>query len=835
MDNHGGGGMNGNNHNHSNGGDYNPWATPYASVHDATGNSQYAPPHHPFAASHRSMSMPAQHTHYSQHHNGSLHAMTQPHDITAAYNASDLEGLALVPLSGNAANANRQTTTTTTTTPAYPPQHQQTNHNQYYAHGADDQSRYPNLTRAWSGRAEPYHQQQHSHQPTYPPQYPPPPTRPPTWYDPPQPPPQLPQQSTDHNQTLNRPVTQPAPQSVAQSSQRQQSIGDSWQRISMHAQPLSPQRARPPQTSASTATAFAPGSDAAYIQQCIHSLRVVDLSSICEKLGRPKSGNKAELQNRIVAYLRSPSVTKERLAEVRRIVSQIGRNPPYNSHSEQIQSNGHTVTHVDVCPVCRLEPNKLRGESMLTCRICGTRECTKCAGDPTPDSKRALADPAKFACGPCRVSEDPWLPLITPAASCREASLLGVKTLALPPFTSGELAPSGARYCKARVEFKISEALWSRLISPDAARTPSAPKRVLCVRISSALRNDKVPRCYWPRHVIIKVNGQQWTSARLMPRNANAPLGAKSNDEPIVLVGNTGPGIVSDSAETFSSSSETNVVPAKHVLKQGINIVEMFGAFDRGNVPEHAYGAAPGGNAFQLVVQLVNAATFDDIIKGCRADETKDEAVARAKRSFVGGDEDDDDDLMVLSSKLPLKCPLTGKYAGVPARTVKCRHLAVFDRDTFLLMERRARKWKCPICTNAVKLCEVFVDGYASHVLEELKRLGEEDAEVEVDPNGFWRYGGEKNKWRPVVYSGTAVDGRDQRNDKADAEQNNVESTVAQPSAPPQPSAQPTEPKMEHTANHVSIPEALSPSYSPSYSDGGPPPGVEVIDLIDSD
>ena len=464
---------------------------------------------------------------------------------------------------------------------------------------------------------------------------------------------------------------------------------------------------------------------------------------------------------------------------------------------------------------------------MLTCRVCGTRECTKCAGDPTPDSKRALADPAKFACGPCRIAEsDPWLPLITPAASCREASLLGVKTLALPPFTSGEVAPSGAKYCKARVEFNISEALWSRLISPDAARTPSAPKRVVCVRISSALRNDKVMRCYWPRHVVVKVNGQQWTSARLFKRNANAPLGGKSSDEPIVLVGNTGPGIVVDSDQN-STSSETSV-PAKRVLKQGNNVVEMFGALDRGNVPEHAYGAAPSGNAFQLVVQLVNAATFNDIKEWCHADETKENAVARVKRTFMAGDDDDDDDLMVLSSKLPLKCPLTGKYAGVPARTVKCRHLAVFDRDTFLLMERRARKWKCPICTNAVKLCEVFVDGYASHVLEELKRLGEEDAEVEVDPNGFWRYGGEKNKWRPIVYSGTAVDDRDQRNDKADAEQNNVESTVAQPSAPPQPSAQPTEPKMEHTANHADVADRVRED-----SDGGPPPGVEVIDLTD--
>ena len=566
-------------------------------------------------------------------------------------------------------------------------------------------------------------------------------------------------------------------------------------------------------------------SDVSYVRKTVQLLRNIDLSELCRQMGLSKTGTKSVLQERILERL-SRATARER-SQIRQYTANAYHNsgsslrastggwpnrddpdrsrvPPHRPLGANSTATGiaayfsptkaeyanekpapgmsltpsctppslHRATSAPpapkksaegLCSICLRAPIAFRGESMLSCRVCKVCECSRCAGDPTPGSKRAAADPARFACAPCRLAEsDPWLPLQTPATTCRESSLLGVATLEHPEYTRGsqDLAASGAVLCTARVMFDLSPGMWARLTRPNAAQAGSAGQtRVLCVRIASVLRNDRASRCYWPRYAKLTMNGQSWTSANLYKRNPAAPLGGQSRDDPVVLFGSDGPGIAPAPDTGLGAGGEAGKLMAAYVLCPGKNVIELRGAADRGQTPEHSYGAAPIGPAFQLVVQLVYAATFDDIRAQNIPDETPAEAESRVRRCIQGGgDGDSDDDAIVaLSSSLPLKCPLTGRWADIPARGKTCRHLGVFDRDTYLEMQRRARKWKCPCCSADLPPGSLVVDGYANAALQTLRRkLGEDvwgEVDVEVDPDGRWRGVGQGDRARAAVQS----------------------------------------------------------------------------------
>ncbi|KAJ1773433.1 E3 SUMO-protein ligase pli1 [Coemansia sp. RSA 487] len=104
-------------------------------------------------------------------------------------------------------------------------------------------------------------------------------------------------------------------------------------------------------------------------------------------------------------------------------------------------------------------------------------------------------------------------------------------------------------------------------------------------------------------------------------------------------------------------------------------------------------------------------------------------------KASAGGD--DDDDLISTGALVSLKCPLGLCRISTPTRSKYCQHSQCFDCETFLQLNRRAGKWKCPVCSVVVDSWrELIVDGYFEEILQ---GTSQNDDHVYIEPNGDWK------------------------------------------------------------------------------------------------
>ena len=92
---------------------------------------------------------------------------------------------------------------------------------------------------------------------------------------------------------------------------------------------------------------------------------------------------------------------------------------------------------------------------------------------------------------------------------------------------------------------------------------------------------------------------------------------------------------------------------------------------------------------------------------------------------------------------VPLNDPFTRRRINIPARSVKCRHLACWDLQTYLEMNSEINYFSCPLCRETAYSDEIEVDSYMWNILKKLPQP--RPGEVEVDEVLI----GENADWKP--------------------------------------------------------------------------------------
>ncbi|KAL2332057.1 hypothetical protein Fmac_019638 [Flemingia macrophylla] len=218
------------------------------------------------------------------------------------------------------------------------------------------------------------------------------------------------------------------------------------------------------------------------------------------------------------------------------------------------------------------------------------------------------------------------------------------------------------------------------------------------------LLNDKVSfRMHWPKYTDLKING---LPVRAINRPAAQLLGANGRD--------TGP----------------TITP---YIKDGINKVSLNGCDAR---------------IFCFGVRIVKRLSMSEILSMIPKEsdgERFEDALARVCCCVGGGNANDnadsDSDLEVVSDtfSINLRCPMSGSRMKIAGRFKPCVHMGCFDLEVFVEMNERSRKWQCPICLKNYALENIIIDPYFNRITTMLKNCGEEIAEIEVKPDGYWR------------------------------------------------------------------------------------------------
>lgn len=105
--------------------------------------------------------------------------------------------------------------------------------------------------------------------------------------------------------------------------------------------------------------------------------------------------------------------------------------------------------------------------------------------------------------------------------------------------------------------------------------------------------------------------------------------------------------------------------------------------------------------------------------------------VEEIKKEYTNGD----DDLVVATSSLSLKCPLTYSRMTMPAKSIYCLHIQCFDCLSFLQLQEQIPTWTCPICSRVIQLADLAVSDYYLEILQNVSKGVEL---VTLRPDGSW-------------------------------------------------------------------------------------------------
>lgn len=104
--------------------------------------------------------------------------------------------------------------------------------------------------------------------------------------------------------------------------------------------------------------------------------------------------------------------------------------------------------------------------------------------------------------------------------------------------------------------------------------------------------------------------------------------------------------------------------------------------------------------------------------------------------SLLSGQEDDDVIVESDSINVLLKDPLAYIRIRVPIQLIHCKHVQCFDGEVFLELQLQVPTWRCPLCSQSIKLEDLLVCQWMQEVLQ---NVGDDDIEsIEVERDGVW-------------------------------------------------------------------------------------------------
>lgn len=92
-------------------------------------------------------------------------------------------------------------------------------------------------------------------------------------------------------------------------------------------------------------------------------------------------------------------------------------------------------------------------------------------------------------------------------------------------------------------------------------------------------------------------------------------------------------------------------------------------------------------------------------------------------------------DIVVESSVMSLKDPVSTTKIAIPCRSTLCTHNRCFDAAYFLHLQEQAPTWQCPICNKAISFEALAVDEYVQEILDRAPRGTDQ---VTIEPDGQW-------------------------------------------------------------------------------------------------
>ncbi|KAK3296217.1 PINIT domain-containing protein [Chaetomium fimeti] len=435
----------------------------------------------------------------------------------------------------------------------------------------------------------------------------------------------------------------------------------------------------------------------AEVQSLVRTIQVPAISkailqSICAVNGIPKTGNKSELQRRIIQQINSCSDARdwERLHEIRESI--VNRAPIYVTPSLVSQSQSQPQPQSQVSQVS-LRSQPIPQPSYYQ----SSRPQT-----PPNYAMGSYNQPSYGALNGLRSQNPPSVGYQNPptgaAARLRPNAGLVAPAIAYKssPFYELKYQVGDVKTLEVMAAHRNSERV-SIKVQDHPALQLCLTDRTMRVMVLCTAGNIGVQEISFPYQCELKVNGG----------DIKANLRGLKNKP-----GSTRPVDITDSLR-LRPASYTNNVELTYALTQ---------------------------KKFYLALIVCKSVPIDTLVSQIQKKIRKESVVAEITKKAS------DPDVVATSQNLSLKCPLSYMRLNLPCRGVSCNHIQCFDATSYLQLQEQGPQWLCPICNKPAPFEQLAIDEYARQILA---KTTDEVEQVTIEPNGEWAIPGAKKEETP--------------------------------------------------------------------------------------
>lgn len=182
------------------------------------------------------------------------------------------------------------------------------------------------------------------------------------------------------------------------------------------------------------------------------------------------------------------------------------------------------------------------------------------------------------------------------------------------------------------------------------------------------------------------------------------------------------------------TKQHTKGIKGKPGSARPADLTPYFSLFDRAILVRIVYSDAL--EKYIFYTYIVEEIPLDQLSKEIESKPhipTSTTRLTIQKENEAGADEDED--IVVATSSLSLRCPLTYARMKQPVRSIYCDHIQCFDGPSFLSMQQRIPLWQCPVCSAYIDQHSLAVSDYITEIL---KSTSDSVDSVILNPDGLW-------------------------------------------------------------------------------------------------
>lgn len=354
---------------------------------------------------------------------------------------------------------------------------------------------------------------------------------------------------------------------------------------------------------------------------------------------------------------------------------------PTSNQQENSTSKSDTISpHKLVCP-CKMNEQLFQTTKNPTKVI----NCTTCNWSQHEHCIREAVKIKRYQCPSCQLKEsDPYIKV--------------VQTLMQPLLIKNEGVDM-----KVQMSFQISPEV-SKAVMNIKVNTNQVYIMIRCLRL-----DNEGYEHHWPFNCSVSLNGvnlKSFTLPKYPPRSRSRM------DYPIVFYNKIDDISLNNNYHNLNKDHMFPMAKTINFSPTAKNILETKSEFKKNDNDKYSYC---------ISVDLV------EVIRDTEEVISKIPVItdlSHLRTLFKNEENSSENERLVFSEKVSLlDCYTRSQKIKLPARSINCSHMAVFDLKYYLMINRKNKSYDCPLCRK--KATRLYVDGHVKKVIDDNKDLEE--------------------------------------------------------------------------------------------------------------